>query len=864
MVRTNSLVSLIAGAASVADAKWAKNPRPGGFIVEMEGSQYASSSVASSLGSKADTLMTFDYSLFKGASIQFKNLETADKEAVSLLSMPNVKNVWPISVYSVPNDEVVWKANSSKAISNVKRQTSNDTFSPHIMTQVNKLQDMGYVGTGIKIAVIDTGIDYLHPALGGCFGEGCLVSYGYDLVGDDYTGFNTPVPDDDPLDLCAGHGTHVSGIIAAQQNEFGFLGAAPGVTLGAYRVFGCDGQAGDDVLIDAYLKAFEDGSQIITASIGGSSGWSEEPWAVVVSRIVESGVPCTVSAGNSGSEGLFYASTAANGKKVTAIASFDNTISPMLLTDSYYITNGSTDNTTFGYSVGTPDNWTGVKLPLWAQSYDITDPAGGCDAYPDDTPDLSGYIVLIRRGTCTFVQKAQNAAAFGAKYIMIYNNAPGAVSIDVSSVAGIEASGMVTAAQGEEWIALLEAGSDVTLDMIDPATATVQLLETNNTVTGGMLSYYTSWGPTFEMDLKPQFGAPGGSILSTWPTTLGSYAVLSGTSMACPLTAAVYALIAEIRGDFDPATIEKLVAATSNPQLYNDASYTYDVLAPVAQQGAGLIQAYDAAFSTTLLSTSSLLFNDTDNLVDTLNLTISNLGSAEVTFAVGSVGAATAYTFSTDIFPDVFPGLELDDNFATVALSETKVTIAAGDEATISVTVTPPALDGSRLPVYGGYITLNGTNGESLSLPYQGVVGSLHSTQVLDTAYLSISTDTNLNPITGSNSSFVLSLDNTTSVVMPVAVVIMAFGSPLINIEAISVGSDNSTTKSLGSILGYPFRYAPRDSFGESWNGQLQDGSFAPAGRYKFTVSALHIFGDEADEAEYDVASSSEFSIRYA
>lgn len=58
---------------------------------------------------------------------------------------------------------------------------------------------------------IDTGIDYYHPALGGCFGEGCLVAYGFDLVGDDYDGSNTPVPDPDPLDTCEGHGTHVAG-----------------------------------------------------------------------------------------------------------------------------------------------------------------------------------------------------------------------------------------------------------------------------------------------------------------------------------------------------------------------------------------------------------------------------------------------------------------------------------------------------------------------------------------------------------------------------------------------------------------------------------------------------------------------------
>jgi subtilisin family serine protease len=233
------------------------------------------------------------------------------------------------------------------------------------------------------------------------------------------------VPDPDPLDNCEGHGTHVAGIIAAQANSFGFTGAAPGVTLGSYRVFGCGGSAGNDVLIAAYNQAYEDGSDIITASIGGASGWSEDPWAVAVQRIVEAGVPCTVSAGNDGAEGIFYASTAANGKKVTAIASVDNTQSPKVLLNATYTTGNTSFTDSFGWTQGTPADWGNISLPLWSVNYNTTDPANGCDPYPADTPDLSGYIVLIRRGSCTFVQKATNAAAHGAKFIMFYNNVPG-------------------------------------------------------------------------------------------------------------------------------------------------------------------------------------------------------------------------------------------------------------------------------------------------------------------------------------------------------------------------------------------------------------------------------------------------------
>ncbi|RKP25140.1 peptidase S8/S53 domain-containing protein, partial [Syncephalis pseudoplumigaleata] len=104
-------------------------------------------------------------------------------------------------------------------------------------------------GAGIKIGIIDSGIDYKHPALGGCFGEGCKVTNGYDFVGDKFDGLYTMVPDDDPMDECNGHGTHVAGIIGAASAAK--TGVAPGATLGAYRVMGCSSKTAIDVIVAA-------------------------------------------------------------------------------------------------------------------------------------------------------------------------------------------------------------------------------------------------------------------------------------------------------------------------------------------------------------------------------------------------------------------------------------------------------------------------------------------------------------------------------------------------------------------------------------------------------------------------------------
>ena len=103
--------------------------------------------------------MILNHALFKGASIQFKDAGRAE-EQVGILSTLPVKHVWPNKIYYLPDDDVIWtgRAGGSEYIHNVKRQNGNDTFTPHLMTQVDKLREKGITGKGIKIAVVDTGV----------------------------------------------------------------------------------------------------------------------------------------------------------------------------------------------------------------------------------------------------------------------------------------------------------------------------------------------------------------------------------------------------------------------------------------------------------------------------------------------------------------------------------------------------------------------------------------------------------------------------------------------------------------------------------------------------------------------------------
>ncbi|POR31406.1 Minor extracellular protease vpr, partial [Tolypocladium paradoxum] len=844
MVRSSLLVSLAAAASTALAAEASTNVVPGAFIFELQDG-HDPNALYNAVQKEGTTRMRLDYELFKGVSVQLHDVEKADQTAAKIAALPDVKNVWPLRLYDMPNPRVEWTGSNPKEhFGDVERRAAahdtNDTFSPHVMTQVDKLRAEGYTGSGIRIAVIDSGIDYKHPALGGCFGKGCRVAFGTDLVGDAYNGRNTPLPGPDPMD-CGGHGTHVAGIIAAQPNKFGFTGAAPDAVLGAYRVFGCKGQASNDVLIAAYNMAYQDGANIITTSIGGASGWPEDPWAVAVSRIVDKGVPCTMSAGNSGAQGLFYASGAADAKGVTAVASFDNALTPTLLYNAKYAVDGG-DDVTFGYVPAEPDAWDGVTLDLYATSQDPTVKDDGCSALPDGTPDLSSKIVLIRRGTCTFAQKATNAAAKGARYVMVYNNIAGALAMDLSAVSGVLAGGMTTPEVGETWVAALKAGKKVTLKMVSRKKTDTQLIAVPNNATGGALSAYTSWGPTWEMDLKPQVGAPGANILSTYPLALGGYAVMSGTSMACPITAGIVALVAEVRGTFDPATIDNLLSSNANPQRFNDGAKFYDVLAPAAQQGGGLVQAHDAAFATTLLEPSGLSFNDTDHLAKSLRFKLSNTGGHETTYKLSHVPAVTMYTLAADsIHAAPFPN-ERVDGAATLKLSEDSVTIAPGGSATIDVAATAPAgLDAKRLALWSGWVAVNGSDGTSLSIPYQGLTGSLHDSQVLgaNDSWIALSTDGALRPAP-TNKTFTIPAPGkaTGSTELPALVVSLALGSPLIRADIVPMTTcppKNLTTelwgvKTIGQPYGFPARYRARGRGLYPWDGRLDSGNYAPPG----------------------------------
>jgi hypothetical protein len=195
----------------------------------------------------------------------------------------------------------------------------------HSNTGVNAArQQLGLTGKGVKVGIVDTGMYYKHPALGGCIGAGCRVASGWDFVGDDFTGpRTTPVPDEDPNDDCApsAHGTHVGGIVGADASlatlqamnvtdpllipRVPFTGVAPGVTFGAYRVFGCSGGTSQAIMAAAIYRAAEEGCHVINLSIGGGPNFSDDLSAIAAAKVGELGHYVVGANGNDGRSGPY-------------------------------------------------------------------------------------------------------------------------------------------------------------------------------------------------------------------------------------------------------------------------------------------------------------------------------------------------------------------------------------------------------------------------------------------------------------------------------------------------------------------------------------------------------------------------------
>jgi minor extracellular serine protease Vpr len=634
------------------------------------------------------------------------SIETKRSNMARLLELPSVIAVYP----NYP----------------VKLEKNINYNGPNLITALSMTgadiarNELGLTGQGIKVGVIDSGIDYNHPDLGGCFGEGCRVTTGYDFAGNDYDFTSVdpnkriPKPDADPDD-CGGHGSHVAGIIGANG---AIKGVAPDVTFGAYKVFGCSGTTGADLIIAAMERAYTDGMKVINISIGTPYTWPEYPTAVAADKLVKKGIVVVASAGNSGDRGAYATGGVGAGERVISVASVDNS---HVLLNAFSI---SPDDKHIGYlpSSGAPPPTSGaISLKKTGTPTSTND---ACGPLPSDS--LTGHAALIRRGTCSFYVKAINAQTAGAVAVIMYNNAPGFISPNVAPPAGSPPVTIPVVGITAEDGVLISNRLDTT-----PVTLTwLSELEPFPYPNGGLISPFSSYGMSPDLSLKPDISAPGGFILSTVPLEQGGYNTLSGTSMSSPHVAGAVALLLQAHPGIRAGDVRDVLQNSADPTPWS-LSPTLGIADHTHRQGAGIIDIVGAIQATTVITPGKLSLGESEQGPSVRRLTIRNFSQLPVTYSLSHLPAVS----SANTFPGpsdgTFNPLSFNGNSASVAFSSESITIPANGMVRVSVTITadPNAPDHSQ---YGGYIQFTPQGGGAIyRVPYAGFKGDYQSIRVL-------------------------------------------------------------------------------------------------------------------------------------
>jgi subtilisin family serine protease len=642
------------------------------------------------------------------------------------------------------------------------------------------LHDMGFDGTGVTVAVIDSGIDYTHAKFGG---PGTLEAYadaycgdpnatpdptdpacnahslpadpayfptakvvgGYDFVGEAWP--NGAVAfDANPLDF-GGHGSHVADIIGGLEAGGVGQGMAPGAELYAFKACSavstsCNGVAlllsTDAALdLDGDLGTY-DPADVINASIGSPYGQPEDDWSWAVNEAVAYGSIYVISAGNSADKPYIVGSASS----ATGAISVAQTSLP---SDKLVIIDTPTVD-----APGLWQPWSGVQTGVLSGelAYDTTNAATriGCSDANGTNPwvgtPFAGKVLLMDRGTCAISFKVANAKAAGAIVAVVANNvAQASYEAPPSfSYGGGDASipgYIIKLTDGNA----LKAGALGSVATIDPSF----FISLSDTMVAS-----SSRGPrNHDNYIKPDLGAPGASTSAEVGTGTGTTA-FGGTSGAAPMVAGAAALLVDkydgvtlpghIRnafgtadGDMPTWMYKSLLMGTANPTVYVGAPELGAPLAPITRIGGGRLDVLKAAQSETIA------WDETDARLDSRYRTGSlSFGYQAVTNqATMSRRLVVANTGRDGRWYDVSAAFRYDNDAnagVSLSVSPPQVYVPGGEYRTVTVRVSIAAAglhpwivnkgangangDALLTQEYDGYITIDGGENNQVMVPW--------------------------------------------------------------------------------------------------------------------------------------------------